>query len=93
MAGRKYRVLNPRNIAHGRYIVRHVDKAGVEILRLFEGDVFEPPAGFDIKRCLRDGFIEPAAGAVVGGAVGDREPDTAAPLDAPDGDGEEAVDG
>lgn len=47
-----YIVRNPRGIPQGRHILRVGDE------RWYEGDRFDPPAKCDIKRLLRDGFIE-----------------------------------
>ena len=57
----KYRVLNPRDIPKGRYIIRF--KKGDEEQRYFEGDEFEPPKGFDLERFVKGGFVEPVSAA------------------------------
>ena len=52
-AAKKYRVLNPRGMANGTWIVRF----GKE--RWFAGDEFAPPKGFDKDgRLERNGFVE-----------------------------------
>jgi hypothetical protein len=66
MAGRKtatkeggrYRVLNPRGLPAGAWIIRFKSKAAGVDERWCEGDTLDPPKGMDIKRFLRDGFVE-----------------------------------
>ena len=54
----RYRVLNPRGLPKGTWIIRFRNKkAGIDA-RWHEGDVFDPPPGMDMERFLRDGFVE-----------------------------------
>jgi hypothetical protein len=49
---KKYRVLNPRNLPAGAWIIRF----GSE--RWYEGDEFTPPKGMGLERFLAQGFLK-----------------------------------
>ena len=54
---KKYRVLNPRKMPKGTWIVRFGEE------RWYEGDVFSAPRGFDKDgRLLRNRFIKEVKG-------------------------------
>ena len=54
---KKYRVLNPRQMPKGAWIVRFGEE------RWYEGDVFSAPRGFDKDgRLLRNRFIKEVKG-------------------------------